>query len=186
MAEKFKLIILDWISLLLTVLAVVLQVAGFSIKEWWVNSNDVGTSHVGMWSLKMCEVTCVDKGVLDLEEGNEWIFTVRLFEVFGLIFLLIAGLLAILMVTLRRKAIHTALTYVHGAAAVFIILGVLIFLGFHSKLDEKLESDGSLRAPFGMCLVAGLVSIAAAIVTGVALGKHLLEWDDDDDGYEYE
>ena len=40
----------------------------------------------------------------------------RLFEVFGLIFLLIAGILAILMVTLRRKAIHTALTYVHGAA----------------------------------------------------------------------
>ena len=51
----------------------------------------------------------------------EWIFAVRVFEVFGIIFLLIALILAILMVTLRRKAIHTALTYIHGAACEYFI-----------------------------------------------------------------
>lgn len=185
MAERFKLIIWDWISLVLTIISVVLQLAAFFIKEWWVNSNDVGTSHVGMMSFRICEIMCVNKTVLDLEEGKEWIFAVRVFEVFGIIFLVIAIILAILMVTLRRRAVHTALTYIHGAAGVFILLGFFIFAGFHSSMDEKLESEGSLRAPFGMCLVAGLVAIAAAIVTGFALGKHLLEWDDDEE-YEYE
>ena len=32
-----------------------------------------------------------------------------------------------------------------------------------------------------MCLLAGLVAIAAAVITGFALGKHLLEWEEDDD-----
>lgn len=184
--ERFKLIVLDWISLVLTIVAAAFHFAGFFIKEWWINTNDVGTSHVGMMSLTVCEITCVNKSVLDIEEGNEWIFAVRVFEVFGIIFLLIALILAVLMITLRRKAIHTALTYIHGVACVFIMIGVFIFLGFHSKLDVVLESEGSLRAPFGMCLVAGLVAIAAAVVTGVALGKHLLEWDDDEESYELE
>lgn len=184
MAEKFKLIIWDWFSLVLTVVALVLHFAGFFIKQWWVNSNAVGTSHVGMMSMRICEIACVNKTVLDIEAGREWIFAVRVFEVFGIIFLLIGLLLAILMVTIRRRAIHTALTYVHGAAGVFILVGVFIFLGFHSKMDVKLESEGSLRAPFGLCLVAGLVAIGAAVVTGVALGKHLLEWDDDEDDHE--
>ena len=32
-----------------------------------------------------------------------------------------------------------------------------------------------------MCLLAGLVAIAAAVTTGFALGKHLLECEDDDE-----
>ena len=68
--ERFKLIVLDWISLVLTVVAAGFHFAGFFIKEWWINTNDVGTSHVGMMSLTVCEITCVNKSVLDIEEGN--------------------------------------------------------------------------------------------------------------------
>ena len=68
--ERFKLSILDWVSLVLTVVAAGLHFAGFFIKEWWINTNDVGTSHVGMMSLTVCEITCVNKSVLDIEEGN--------------------------------------------------------------------------------------------------------------------
>ena len=68
--ERFKLIVLDWISLVLTIVAMGFHFAGFFIKEWWINTNDVGTSHVGMMSLTVCEITCVNKSVLDIEEGN--------------------------------------------------------------------------------------------------------------------
>ena len=47
---------------------------------------------------------------------SEWIFAARVFEVFGIFFLLIALLLAVLMLIVRRRTIHTALTYIHGAA----------------------------------------------------------------------
>ena len=63
----------------------------------------------------------------------------------------------------------------------FILIGVFVFLGFYSTLDKTLEADGSLGFPFAMCLLAGLVAIAAAVITGFALGKHLLEWEEDDD-----
>ena len=70
MAEKFRRIIWDWVVLLLTVVAVAFQFTGFFVREWWTNNNYIGASHVGMTSMKICEVTCVNKTVLDIEEGR--------------------------------------------------------------------------------------------------------------------
>lgn len=66
-------------------------------------------------------------------------------------------------------------------SALFILVGVFIFLGFSSKLNTNLDGEGSVQYPFGLCILAGLVCIATAIVSGYGLKTHLMQWDDDDD-----
>ncbi|XP_045176960.1 uncharacterized protein LOC123537342 [Mercenaria mercenaria] len=181
MVGKFKIIPLDIVALVLTALAFVFHNVGFFVGAWWKNENEVGTSEYGMMGLRICKVSCVDRSVLDIDGGKEWIFAVRVFEVFGEIFVWLALILAILTVTIRRRPIHTALIYIHGAAAVFITVGVFIFLGFQSKLNEGLDGDGSIMYPFALCLIGGITCMAASVISGFGLKKHLLEWDDDDD-----
>lgn len=71
-------------------------------------------------------------------------------------------------------------TYITAA---FILIGVLMFVGCQSSLNNNLEGDGSLGFMFVLCLLGGLVCVAASVVSGWALKKHLLNpiWDDDDD-----
>lgn len=181
MVGKFKIITLDIVAIVLTALAFILHNVGFFVGAWWKNENDVGTSEYGMMTLRLCQVSCVDRSVLDIDGGREWIFAVRVFEVFGAIFVWLALILAILTVTVRRRPINTALIYIHGAAAVFIAVGVFVFLGFQSQLNKNLDGEGSVEYPFALCLLGGIFCIVASIISGFGLKKHLLEWDDDDD-----
>lgn len=181
MAEKFKLIKLDIVSVLLTFLALICQCAGFFAPGWWTGKNNIGHNIIGMTSAVFCEVTCVYRNVLDIQGTKEWIFAVRLFESFGILFVFVATILAVVMIVLRKRILYTSLVYIHGAAAVFILIGVFIFLGFQSTLDKNLGTDGSLGFPFGLCLMAAMVCIVTSVVTGWGLHKHLLEWSDEDD-----
>ncbi|XP_060551525.1 uncharacterized protein LOC132713081 [Ruditapes philippinarum] len=181
MVNKFKVITLDIVSVVLTIVAFIFQNVGFFAGAWWKNENEVGTSEYGMTELRICQIWCVDRSVLDIDGGREWIFAVRVFEVFGEIFVWLALVLAILTVTVRRRPIHTALIYIHGAAAVFIAVGVFIFLGFQSKLNEGLDGTGSVKYPFSLSLLGGITCMVTSVISGFGLKKHLLEWDDDDD-----
>lgn len=181
MVLTFKVIPLDVVSFVLTVFAVIFHNVGFFIGAWWQNENVVGTSVYGMMELTLCDVACVDRSVLDIDGGREWIFAVRVFEVFGEIFVVIALLLAVLTLTIRKRPIYTALIYIHGAAALFIIVGVFIFLGLNAGLGRNLEGQSKLRYPFGLCLLAGILCICSSVVSGFSLKKHLLEWDDEEE-----
>lgn len=70
MAGKFKLISLDIVALVLTVLAFICHNVGFFIGPWWKNENIVGTSIYGMVQFRICEVSCMDRSVLDIDGGR--------------------------------------------------------------------------------------------------------------------
>ncbi|KAL4225598.1 hypothetical protein ACF0H5_016286 [Mactra antiquata] len=187
MTDKFKIIPLDYAALVLTILAFIFHNVGCFAAPWWINENAFGTSQFGIVSFTICEAFCMDRSVLDIDGGREWVFAVRVFEVFGEICLIVSLILVILTLIVRRRPIVTALIYFHAAAAVFIIIGVLMFLGFQSTLNKDLNGEDSLNYTFALCLVGGLFCTAASVVSGVALKKHLLNpiWDDDDDDDDY-
>lgn len=66
-------------------------------------------------------------------------------------------------------------------SALFILVGVFIFLGCSSSLNKNLKGDGSVQYPFGLCILAGLICVAASVVSGYGLKTHLLHWDDEDE-----
>lgn len=70
MVGKFKIIPLDIVALALTILAFIFHNVGFFAGAWWKNENKVGTSEYGMMTLKICEVSCVDRSVLDIDGGR--------------------------------------------------------------------------------------------------------------------
>lgn len=171
---------MDIAVLVLTVFGCLLQCLAFFYPEWWLEGN----SYVGMLMESRCDSDiCVKKNALKMEGGQEWLFVSRLFEAFGVTFGLVGLLFAILLVSLKKKIFHTILIYIHGAAALFIFLGDFIFLGCHKSLGLE-QKKGSLSFPVGICIVAGIVYVAAAVVTGIALVKHLLTWDEMDEDEE--
>ncbi|KAK3603185.1 hypothetical protein CHS0354_036107 [Potamilus streckersoni] len=174
MATGFRLIALDIAVLVLTILGCLIQFLAFFYPKWWQEGN----SYVGMLMESRCDSEiCVDKNALKMEGGQEWLFVSRLFEAFGVVFGLAGLMFAILLVSLKKKIFHTLLIYIHGAAALFIFLGDFIFLGCHKSLGVE-QKKGSLNFPVGLCIVAGILCVAAAVVTGIALVKHLLTWDE--------
>lgn len=70
MAGRFKIIPLDYVSLVLTVLALIFHNIGFFVGAWWKHEGSVGTSRFGMLSLRLCHFTCVDRDVLVVEGGR--------------------------------------------------------------------------------------------------------------------
>lgn len=44
-----------------------------------------------------------------------------------------------------------------------------------------MKGDGSVQYPFGLCILAGLICVAASVVSGYGLKTHLLHWDDEDE-----
>jgi len=66
-------------------------------------------------------------------------------------------------------------------AALFILLGVFIFLGFNKTLNQNLDGEGSVRYPFSLCILGGILCVATSVVSAIALRKHLLTFSDDDD-----
>ncbi|XP_052800124.1 uncharacterized protein LOC128231392 [Mya arenaria] len=185
MAGKFKNIALDYVTLGLTVLALILQGVAFGDGPWWIHDGKVGRSYFSMTGLQTCQFSCVSKTVLVIEGGLEWILSVRVSEVFGLVFILLALVMAVLAITIRTRPIHTAVVYLHGAAALFILLGLLIFLGCQKQLNADLEGSGSIQYPFVIGFLACAVCAITSVVAGVALRRHLLTFTDDDDDGEF-
>ena len=70
MGNKFRNILLDFVALGMTVLALILHVTGFAVGPWWTHTGPVGESWFGMWQLRLCQFSCVDKTVLVLEGGT--------------------------------------------------------------------------------------------------------------------
>lgn len=180
MPGTFKNTTLDFVSLGLTILAFIFQNIGFCGGPWWIHNGNAGKSSYSMTGLTICEMSCMDKGVLDIKSGWEWMVSVILFEVFGECCVALALIMAVLAVTLRLRVIHTGVIYIHGIAAVFILLGVFIFFGFYATLDKLFEGEesGFSQFPCYMCLIAALFCISSSCASGLALKKHLLEWDD--------
>ncbi|KAH3885257.1 hypothetical protein DPMN_009250 [Dreissena polymorpha] len=113
---RFKNIPLDYVTLGLSLLALIFDIVGLFAGPWWTHTGRVGQSLFGITSHRVCQFSCVDKTVLVIEGGKEFILTVRGFEVLGLIFMLIGTILTVLAVILRTRPIHTAIVYIHGAA----------------------------------------------------------------------
>lgn len=70
MAGRFKLIPLDFVSLVLTIIALIFHNVGFFVGAWWKHEGSVGKSEFGMLTLRTCELSCVDRDVLVLEGGK--------------------------------------------------------------------------------------------------------------------
>lgn len=181
MVLKFRVIPLDAVSLVLTIVATSCQFGGLFVGPWWENVNKVGRSLCGMLQLRICKVTCVERSVLNIDGDREWVFLVRIFEVFGGIFVAVALVLAVLTIVVRKRPILTAIIYMHGAAALFILVGVFSFLGLNHTLKEGMEGESTLLYPFWLCVVAGVICIVTSVVCGFSLKKHLLESVDDEE-----
>lgn len=80
MAEKFKTIPLDIVAVVLTVLAFILHNVGFFGGAWWTNENQVGTSHFGMISFRICVVTCINRDILDIDGDRGNLFYVTFYS----------------------------------------------------------------------------------------------------------
>lgn len=86
MVGKFKVITLDIVSLVLTILAFIFQNVGFFAGAWWKNENEVGTSKYGMTEMTICQVSCVKRSVLDIDGGRGNILFIKNMDLFYDIF----------------------------------------------------------------------------------------------------
>lgn len=70
----------------------------------------------------------------------------------------------------------------HCLSGLFILGGAIVFVALHEELATNLKSDlQTLGFPWGICILAGIVTVAASIVTAVATIKKANQWDFDDD-----
>lgn len=64
----------------------------------------------------------------------------------------------------------------------FILGGSIVFVALYKELATNLKPDlQSLGFPWIICIFAGIVTIAASIVTAVATIKKANQWDFEDD-----
>ncbi|KAL5007345.1 hypothetical protein ScPMuIL_016151 [Solemya velum] len=71
-----------------------------------------------------------------------------------------------------KSYIRTASVFSLVAAGIYSFGGACLFYGFHGNLmAENAKGEESLMYPPGVCLLSGLIAIAAAAVTAAAIIK---------------
>ncbi|XP_052065074.1 uncharacterized protein LOC127704881 [Mytilus californianus] len=175
--SKPKIRILDIAAFVLTVLATIVQFAGFFLPNWWSYKSDTTEAKLeyGMLFSTECSPAgeCKENTAVVIEGGKEWLFLTRIFEAFGVILCLIAFIVHIVFLPTRKYAVRAASIYTLGAAGLFALAGAFLFVAKYSDLGSQLATgkEGSPGPAFGICILAGVLSLVAAVVTGVATVK---------------
>ncbi|KAK3101890.1 hypothetical protein FSP39_007083 [Pinctada imbricata] len=129
--------------------------------------------------LSATEIQCTPKTAIDIEGGSEWLFITRIFEVFGCMLVLLALLLHVIYLPVRADNARTPAIYILGAAGLFILAGSFVFIAMNGNLAVPTrQSEQSLGFPVGLCILAGIVAIAASVLTAVATAKKATQIDD--------
>lgn len=173
---KPKIRLLDIAALLLTLVATIVQLAGFFIPNWWSYELSVSKDkeEVGMIKSTKCDaIGCTDKTAIVIEGGKEWLFITRIFEAFGVFLCLVAVVVHLIYLPTRNFTVRSAAIYTLGAAGLFILAGSFTFVALYKSLGTNLpvNNKGSAGPGFGLCIVAGVLTLVASAVTGVATVK---------------
>ncbi|XP_061175319.1 uncharacterized protein LOC133184311 [Saccostrea echinata] len=183
--ERKRLKTWDYIALVLVIFAFLLQVAGYFIPTWW-SYNDPSARHTIVVSMlgsveNEAEVERT-KTVIEIEGGREWLFISRAFGAFGILLNFLSFIFHLLYMCIRYDCNRSASIYLLGASSLFILGGAIVFVALYKELATNLKPDlQTLGFPWGICILAGIVTIAASIVTAVATVKKANQWDFEDD-----
>ncbi|XP_062578029.1 uncharacterized protein LOC134262291 [Saccostrea cucullata] len=175
----------DYIALVIVIFAFLLQVAGYFIPTWW-SYNDPSARHTIVVSMLGSVENEADvertKTVIEIEGGREWLFISRAFGAFGILLNFLSLIFHLLYMCIRYDCNRSASIYLLGASSLFILGGAIVFVALHKELTTNLKPDlQTLGFPWGICILAGIVTIAASIVTAVATIKKANQWDFEDE-----
>ena len=122
-----------------------------------------------------CDINgnCLDKTAIVIEGGKEWLFLTRIFETFGIILTLVAAIVHVVYLPTRNYTVRSAAIYTLGAAGLFILSGSFLFIAMYNDLGTNLpiNAKGTAGPGFGICIVSGILTLVASVVTGVATVK---------------
>lgn len=183
--ERKRLKLWDYVALAVVVFAFSLQVLGYFLPTWW-SYDDPAARHtvvVSMLGSSENENGAENiKTVIEIEGGREWLFISRAFGAFGILLNFLSLIFHLLYMCIRYDCNRSASIYLLGASSLFILGGSIVFVALHKELATNLKPDlQSLEFPWIICILAGIVTIAASIVTAVATIKKANQWDFEDD-----
>nr|XP_022293827.1 uncharacterized protein LOC111104267 [Crassostrea virginica] len=183
--ERKRLKVWDYVALVIVIFAFILQVAGYFLPTWW-SYNDPAAKHTVVVSMIGSNENDPQgekiKTVIEIEGGMEWLFISRTFGAFGILLNSLSLIFHLLYMCLRYDCNRSASIYLMGASSLFILGGAIVFVSLHKELATNLKPDlQTLGFPWVICVLAGIVTIAASIVTAVATIKKANQWDFEDD-----
>ncbi|CAC5397712.1 unnamed protein product [Mytilus coruscus] len=147
----------SFISLILTVVAFIIDIVGFATPYWYYRKiaalNDV-TYKAGLW--KICTPDCIN-----YENSKSWQEAVQAMEVLGFICLLAALVVLILKLFVMKDKQMLKWVVVGSlvGAAIFILIGVCIYGG-----EAEKELKEHIHFAFAFVIIAAIMAIIAAVL----------------------
>ncbi|XP_014769209.1 uncharacterized protein LOC106868442 [Octopus bimaculoides] len=167
--------IFGYIALALTCTAATLHSVGISLPNWRITFKDdeKWVKKEGIMTLTMCkEFECTT--VIEFSKikgGEEWFFVCRVFAMFAAGLCLIATFLQLIYFCCPKQIIRAQSMYMLGSSGLFILMSVFIFIAMYQVAQQKnsyTDIEIRLGYPVGFCIIAGVLAIAAAILTAVS------------------
>lgn len=163
------------IAFILTCTAASLLTAGCIIPDWRITNQETErlTEKEGMLSKTTCiNSICRTVYVLGkIDGGEEWFFICKVFALFAMCLCNMAALLQLFYFCFTKRMVRTPSMYMVGCAGVFILMCVFIFIAMYQTAQQQniyTDVEIKLGYPVGLCMVAGVFAIAAAIMTAVS------------------
>ncbi|XP_048774235.2 uncharacterized protein LOC125679234 [Ostrea edulis] len=150
----------------LIVLCLIIHITVFSVPTWVYYKDSVSTSYFGLWTLctgMVGKVTCVPTSGHPSFSGQDWFRAVQALECLGLIAIISANVcsfISIFLVTAERL-LNLATVILMNVAAVFILIGSIIFGVRVNSIPSTVVLAEYLYVPYGFNIVGGaLCSVA--------------------------
>ncbi|KAK6189678.1 hypothetical protein SNE40_001681 [Patella caerulea] len=168
-------------AFILTVLAFIFVVLGFFLPHWWsINSVDTTRSY-GLWIVSDCYYgDCVIRSATEIQGGKEFLFVCKVFETFGALLTVLALILHVIYIPVRKPMIRSISIYCLGATGLFLLLAIIIFGAKHQALGEE-GQHVSIGASFYISLLGGVLSGVASLLTAKASVEKAKRHDEDED-----
>ncbi|CAG2196187.1 unnamed protein product [Mytilus edulis] len=144
----------SFISLILTVVALIIDIVGFASPYWFYKTYNGIASKAGLW--KTCAPDCVNT-----ENPQSWQEAVQAMEVLGFICLLVALVVLILKLFVMKDKQMLKWVVIGSlvGAAIFILIGVCIYVGEAEKLLKE-----NIHFAFAFVIIAAVLAIVAAVL----------------------
>ncbi|XP_041366618.1 uncharacterized protein LOC121381394 [Gigantopelta aegis] len=152
-----------------TLVATVLIVVAFILPQWWVITTRGGrTTSYGLWTLTYCtDDGCHLEATSQIEGGKEFLFISKVFETLAVGLSLVGLILHTVYIPWRKVVVRSLAIYCLGAAGLFVMLAVFIYIGKFQSLGEQNRSL-KVGASFAISLVGGVVCLVASALTAIA------------------
>ncbi|GAB1602833.1 uncharacterized protein LOC115211739 [Argonauta hians] len=167
--------VFGYLALALTCTAATLHSVGISLPNWRITfkAGDEWVKKEGIMTLTICKdfecTTVIEFG--NIKGGEEWFFVCRVFAMFAAGLCLIATFFQLIYFCCPKRIIRAQSMYMLGCAGLFILMSVFIFIAMYQVAQQKnIYNDIEIRLgyPVGFCILAGVLAIAAAILTAVS------------------